>query len=47
MSVDFYLQIISCALVTAFTGLVITFAIWFAMFVYYDLVEKHKWKNRK
>ena len=47
MSGEFYVEIMGCALITVFTGLIITFAVWFAMFVYDDIIEKRKWRNRK
>jgi dolichyl-phosphate-mannose--protein O-mannosyl transferase len=47
MSGEFYVEIMGCVLITAFTGLVIACAVWFANFVYGDVVEKRKWRNRK
>jgi len=47
MNGEFYVAVMGCALITAFTGLVVTCAIWYAMFVYDDIVEKRKWRNRK
>lgn len=46
MSVDFYLQIISCVLLTAVTGLAVACAIWYASFVYDDIVEKRECRKR-
>jgi len=46
MIADLYIQIMGCILITAFAGLVVTFAVWFANFVYNDIVEKNKWRNR-
>lgn len=45
MTIDFYLQIMGCVLITAFTGLVVACTIWFAMFVYDDIVEKQQLKK--
>jgi succinate dehydrogenase hydrophobic anchor subunit len=46
MSVDFYLQIMSCVLLTAVTVVVVACAIWYANFVYTDFVEKREWRKR-
>jgi len=47
MSGEFYVEIMGCLLITAFTGLVVTCAICLAMYIYDDIVEKRKWRNRK
>ena len=47
MNSEFYVEIMGCVLITAFTGLVVICTIWFAMFVYDDIVEKIKWRSRE
>jgi hypothetical protein len=47
MTTDLYIQIMGCILLTVLVVLVIACAVWFASFVYDDIVEKRKWRNRK
>jgi hypothetical protein len=47
MSGEFYVEIIGWLITAAFTGLYIVCAVWFANFVYDDIVDKRRWRNRK
>ena len=47
MNGEFYIMIMSCVLITAITGLVVACAVWYTNFVYDDIIEKRKWRNRK
>jgi hypothetical protein len=47
MNGEFYIEIMGCVLITAFTGLVVGLAIWYANFVYHDIAEKRRWRNRR
>ena len=49
MNGEFYVQIMGCVLITAFTALVVCVAIWFAIIVYDDFIQKRdlrRWKKR-
>jgi hypothetical protein len=49
MTSDFYVQIMGCVLITAFTVLVVCCVIWFSVFVYDDIIEKRalrRWKKK-
>ena len=49
MNGEFYVQIMGCVLITAFTALVVCVAIWFATIVYDDFIQKRdlrRWKKR-
>jgi len=45
MNSESYIELVGCILITALTGVVVTCAIWFAMLVYTDFVEKHQLKK--
>tara|TARA_R110000822_G_scaffold354_1_gene1529 strand:+ start:326 stop:469 length:144 start_codon:yes stop_codon:yes gene_type:complete len=47
MTIDYYVEIIGCALLTMAAILVICCTIWVCMSAYYDIIEKQKWRNRK
>jgi len=46
MTTDLYIQIMGCILLTALATLVIACAVWYANFVYDDIVEKRMWRKR-
>ncbi len=49
MNGELYVQIMGCVLITAFTALVVCVAIWFAIIVYDDFIEKQKlrrWRKK-
>jgi hypothetical protein len=47
MTIDLYIHIVACVLFTSFTLISFTCAIWFAIWLYDDIIEKRKWRNRK
>lgn len=47
MTIDLYIHIVACVLFTSFTLICFTCAIWFASWLYDDIIEKRKWRNRK
>jgi len=46
MTTDLYIQIMGCIMMTVLAALVITCAVYYANFVYDDIVEKREWRKR-
>ena len=49
MNGEFYVQIMGCVLITAFTTLIVCWAIWFSMIIYSEFIERldlSLWKKK-